>query len=323
MKKHFALFAAILSISLFSQSTPAVEFGAGLALKHSEGFYIPRYTVSGFNLFKSFGMYATYEQRNSVTFTDDFNGDGNYQRYTIGPVLSMNNNLYAFGGISPFGPYGLTGEGGFGKVRKEVGLGLIFNPVTLRIGYSNWVGTTVGAHYRFGFKKAATKLPKRSSFLKPVENELPVSESEKIVQVDTTTIIVYDTVRVEVVQEQVKTQDPIQEISKLKPGTLLCTIYFEFNSEMPNEASQDCLKQIADALKKYPDVMLDIVGHTDPVGSSETNYRLGLKRASQTKKFIQETFGTQGNQLITSSRGEDELISTDNAINRRVEIRTR
>jgi len=321
MKKHLAIFAVLLSVSLFSQGTPAVELGAGLALKHTEGFYVPRYTVSGVNLFRSFGLYATYEQRNDVTFYDDFNGDGNYQRYTIGPVLSMNKNLYAFGGISPFGPYGLTGEGGFGKVRKEVGLGLIFNPVTLRIGYSNWVGTTIGAHYRFGFKAGAIKLPKPEPLLASTDKQVITQEVETIVKVDTTVVVIYDTIKT--IQEEVNITNPIQEIEKLESGTLLCTIYFEFNSEVPNEASKDCLKQIADALENYPQLKLDIVGHTDPVGSSETNYRLGLKRAAQVKSFIEATFGTSASQLITSSKGEDELISTDNAINRRVEVRTR
>lgn len=323
MKKTLTLFAVVLSASLFAQGSPAIELGAGLALKHTEGFYIPRYTISGVNLYKGFGLYATYEQRNGVTFVDDFNGDGTYQRYTIGPVLSMNSNLYAFGGLSPFGPYGLNGDGGFGKVRKEVGLGLVFNPVTLRLGYSNWVGTTLGAHYRFGFKAGAVKLPKPKPFLASTNDQMNTQEVESIAKVDTIVVVVYDTIKATQEHEVEQISNPLQEIIKLEPGTLLCTIYFEFNSESPNEASKDCLKQIADALKDYPQLMLDIVGHTDPVGSSETNYRLGLKRAGQVKIFIESTFGTSASQLVISSKGEDELISTDNAVNRRVEVRTR
>ena len=103
-----------------AQLSPAIELGGGLALKHTEGFYIPRYTVSGINLYQGLGLYTTYEQRNDVVFNDDFNGDGNYQRYTMGPTISLNSNLYGFAGISPFGPYGLGHS--FGKVRKELAL---------------------------------------------------------------------------------------------------------------------------------------------------------------------------------------------------------
>ena len=84
----------LLSIFLFigvwhmnAQLSPAIELGGGLALKHTEGFYIPRYTVSGINLYQGLGLYTTYEQRNDVVFIDDFNGDGNYQRYTMGPTF--------------------------------------------------------------------------------------------------------------------------------------------------------------------------------------------------------------------------------------------
>lgn len=312
MKKHLAIFAVLLSVSLFSQGNPAVELGAGLALKHTEGFYVPRYTVSGVNLFRSFGLYATYEQRNDVTFTDDFNGDGNYQRYTIGPVFSMNKNLYAFGGISPFGPYGLTGEGGFGKVRKEVGLGLIFNPVTLRIGYSNWVGTTIGAHYRFGSKNS------KPSYQEQQRQARPISIIGKTkVRVDTVTVTVTDTVYVkqEVVREVVK------EIEKSQELTLVGILYHKFNSIDYTDESLQSREGIADALKKNPSANIVIVGHTDEIGSDSYNYTLGLNRAQKLANYLVNEHGIPATQIEVRSEGkESPYIETDNAKNRRVEI---
>ena len=96
-------------------SLPTFEVGAGLALRHTEGFYIPRFSLAGHKIFKGLGLYMTYEQRNNAPFADDFNADGNYQRYLVGPTLYVNPNIYVYGGISPFGPYGLGGDGGFGK----------------------------------------------------------------------------------------------------------------------------------------------------------------------------------------------------------------
>ena len=140
-------------------SLPTFEVGTGLVLRHSEGFYIPRISIAGHKIYKGLGLYMTYEQRNNVPFADDFNADGNYQRYLIGPTIYIVPNFYAFGGLSPFGPYGLGGEGGFDKVRKELGLAYVYKPFTLHVGYSNWVGFTVGVGYQFNLKNKSKSGP--------------------------------------------------------------------------------------------------------------------------------------------------------------------
>lgn len=143
------LFGATIGASA-QLTLPTFEVGAGLALRHTEGFYIPRFSLAGHKIFKGVGLYLSYEQRNNVQFADDFNADGNYQRYLVGPTLYVNPNIYVYGGISPLGTYGLGGEGGFGKVRKEIGFAYVFKPFTLHVGYSNWVGFTTGVGFQFG-----------------------------------------------------------------------------------------------------------------------------------------------------------------------------
>lgn len=314
MKRIVALLLIVASGSVFAQLVPGMEIGAGIAVKHSEGFYVPRYTISGLNLFRGLGAYTTYEHRGNVTFSDDLNGDGVYQRYTFGPTFSLNKNLYTFAGLSPIGPYGLSKS--FGKVRKEVGIGLIFNPVTLRLGYSNWVGTTVGVHYRIN-------LPKRSSVSKRKKWNGDLTSTELIKEVVVDTLVVFDTVEVTVDQPNIGPNVPLDKLDELEPGTILCTIYFDFDSYVPNPASKICLEQIADALKNFPDIELEVVGHTDPIGSESVNMRIGLQRAKKVEEFIQTTFGFPLDQMETISKGESELISSDNSINRRVEVRTK
>jgi outer membrane protein OmpA-like peptidoglycan-associated protein len=310
MKKLLTLLSVCTVTTLSAQYLPSLEVGAGLALKHTEGFYIPRYTVSGLNLYKGLGFYTTYEQRNNVTFVDDINGDGKYQRYTMGPTVSLNENLYGFAGLSPLGPYGLSHS--FGKVRKEVGIGLIFNPITLRIGYSNWVGTTVGLHYRFGSKNS------KPSYQEQQRQARPISIIGKTkVRVDTVTVTVTDTVYVkqEVVREVVK------EIEKSQELTLVGILYHKFNSIDYTDESLQSREGIADALKKNPSANIVIVGHTDEIGSDSYNYTLGLNRAQKLANYLVNEHGIPATQIEVRSEGkESPYIETDNSKNRRVEI---
>lgn len=133
---------------------PVFELSAGAAIQHSEGFAVPRVNIAAHKLYKGFGVYTTFEQRNNVSFADDFNEDGNYQRYLIGPTYSVNRFLYVFAGLSPVGSYGLGGEGGFQKVRKEIGVAGVWKNYTLHLGYSNWVGLSIAVGYQFGIKQS-------------------------------------------------------------------------------------------------------------------------------------------------------------------------
>lgn len=157
MKKIFTSLMFLAGVTAFGQGmqfkTPQFEAGLGVAIRHSEGFTIPRMHVNAINFYGPIGAYLTMEQRNNVTFYDDFNGDGNYTRYILGLNATLPNNVSFYGGLSPFGPYGLTGDGGFGKVRKELGIGYHLAPITLQLGYSRWVGLTAGLIFRFAEKE--------------------------------------------------------------------------------------------------------------------------------------------------------------------------
>ncbi|MDG1253570.1 MAG: OmpA family protein [Schleiferiaceae bacterium] len=311
MKKHLFLLLAVLSLQGFSQLSPVLEVGGGLALKHTEGFYIPRLTVAGLNLYKGIGLYSTYEQRNNVVFVDDFNGDGDYQRYLIGPTLTINQSLYAFAGMSPLGPYGLNGVGGFGKVRKEIGLGLVFNPITLRLGYSNWVGTTLGVAYRFGSDassvsfKGASKRRVRTS--KP--SALPEKEIIRIVD----TVIVTETIEKEIIKEVIK------EVVKPAELELLGNFYFEFNSTTIGSSATQ-LDELVALIQNNPKESFILIGHADEVGTENYNYNLGLKRAQKIAVLLVTKYGISSGQVEVRSLGETEPDAEDPNNSRRVGV---
>jgi phosphatidylserine/phosphatidylglycerophosphate/cardiolipin synthase-like enzyme len=93
------------------------------------------------------------------------------------------------------------------------------------------------------------------------------------------------------------------------------------------EQITDLVRRIQVSYKtSKPIRLIKIVGHTDPVGSDQYNMNLGLQRAKQVQaRIIQEMKRTSPSlisrtQFQVSSLGEQQPISQDPAVNRRVEI---
>jgi outer membrane protein OmpA-like peptidoglycan-associated protein len=312
----FTLLIATTTSAVAQLTPPVIEVGAGLALRHTEGFYIPRFSVAGHKIYKGLGLYATYEQRNNAPFADDFNGDGNYQRYLVGPTLYINPNIYAYGGISPFGPYGLGGEGGFGKVRKEIGLAYVFAPFTLHAGYSNWVGFTTGVGYQFGGGSGdavsfqSKGRPRRSRGAELAKNSAPA-------RIDT--VVVTKEVIKEVIKE-VKTE-VVREVVKEQNIELATTLYFNLNSTAYTSAtSTKIASEIAALRAKYPNAELLVVGNTDESGSSTYNYNLGLARAQKVANYLMAKTGLDETKIVVRSDGKVRPQSDKKEDNRRVDI---
>lgn len=64
------------------------------------------------------------------------------------------------------------------------------------------------------------------------------------------------------------------------------TINFAFNSFELTEESRQSLLQQANFIKQFPEVRFKVFGHTDLVGSSGYNQRLGLRRAQAAVSFL-------------------------------------
>jgi outer membrane protein OmpA-like peptidoglycan-associated protein len=102
-------------------------------------------------------------------------------------------------------------------------------------------------------------------------------------------------------------------------------IKFETDSSTLLPEGIETIKKIYVILKKYPNVNLEIGGHTDNVGSPEYNKKLSQERVDMVKKALVE-FGIDGTKLSTKGYGESKPLvensSDDNrAKNRRVEFK--
>lgn len=87
---------------------------------------------------------------------------------------------------------------------------------------------------------------------------------------------------------------------------------FKFNSDEFNPGKPFLL--YADSLKTYlnlhNDKKLRIIGHTDKIGKTKYNKNLGLRRAKNTKKYLEDSLNISS-PIDVESKGESEPVATN------------
>jgi outer membrane protein OmpA-like peptidoglycan-associated protein len=95
--------------------------------------------------------------------------------------------------------------------------------------------------------------------------------------------------------------------------------FFDFNSAQLKPGGYAELERMAEILNKYPQTTIEIGGHTDIRGSEVYNQTLSLKRARSVRDVLIQN-GVAPDRMQTIGYGESLPISSDHAMNRRVEI---
>lgn len=106
-------------------------------------------------------------------------------------------------------------------------------------------------------------------------------------------------------------------------STHLCKIHFRFNRYNIDEKEKWCIDKNAEFLKQSSKSVV-LEGNCDEVGSSNYNYKLGLKRANSVKNALLMR-GIKPNQIRVVSFGKNRPVCLDNSKkchgkNRRVEF---
>jgi OOP family OmpA-OmpF porin len=102
-------------------------------------------------------------------------------------------------------------------------------------------------------------------------------------------------------------------------------ILFDVNSATIKPESNGVLKEIADVLQKFPELKVNIIGHTDSDGSDIANAELSKKRAAAVKESLSASFGIDAGRMTSDGKGEstpvgDNKTREGKAQNRRVEF---
>jgi outer membrane protein OmpA-like peptidoglycan-associated protein len=118
--------------------------------------------------------------------------------------------------------------------------------------------------------------------------------------------------------------DSLSKLKAMMPKDLL--IYFEFNNAKfkPDLQTDNSIAEFKSWLEKYQNSVLTVTGHTDLVGTTDFNQKLGQKRAQVVSKYLEEK-GINSGRIITGSMGENQpaagyLTPEERAKNRRTEI---
>jgi outer membrane protein OmpA-like peptidoglycan-associated protein len=184
-----------------------------------------------------------------------------------------------------------------------------------------------------------TKLPTGSQSDRKVverkgsENKTPVNQQKKILNQKTSDTLAVTSKPGEDIGVRLKhKQDSVRadaEAGKFQHEPLVlekATLHFnfEFNSTELNEETKRYLNDLARALIDNPDLRIQLIGHTDNIGSEKFNLKLSFYRAQQLKGYLVER-GVATSRILVDGKGlkeplNDNRSDEERALNRRVEL---
>ena len=110
----------------------------------------------------------------------------------------------------------------------------------------------------------------------------------------------------------------------VKSTGIIRGINFDLDKDTIKPNSRPVLDRAVTVLKKYPEIRIEISGHSDSTGNPEYGRDLPRRRANAVKKYLVE-HGIEDARLETRGAGADEPIDTNKtaagrARNRRIEF---
>ena len=109
------------------------------------------------------------------------------------------------------------------------------------------------------------------------------------------------------------------------------SIFFDFDNFSLNREGKIELERLYNLMVQYPSLYVEIIGHTDAIGSSQYNYNLSVKRAQSTIEYLTKK-GISSKRFVAKGAGKSQPVAinknadgSDNSegrkFNRRVEIK--
>jgi outer membrane protein OmpA-like peptidoglycan-associated protein len=103
-------------------------------------------------------------------------------------------------------------------------------------------------------------------------------------------------------------------------------VNFAFGTATLQPRATRTLDAVGAVLERYPDVRIEIAGHTDAVGPDSVNARLARARAGAVRAYLSTRYALAADRLVARGYGETRPIASNRspagrALNRRVEFR--
>jgi OOP family OmpA-OmpF porin len=125
----------------------------------------------------------------------------------------------------------------------------------------------------------------------------------------------------DIVKEKI-VEKPIEIV---KSQWVLVGVNFEFDSARLTEGSYPILYGAVQYLNQYPELNIEIQGHTDYIGSESYNDELSKKRAESVRNYLVSK-GIDASRLTVKGFGESVPVADNStpegrALNRRIEFK--
>jgi outer membrane protein OmpA-like peptidoglycan-associated protein len=124
------------------------------------------------------------------------------------------------------------------------------------------------------------------------------------------------------------TPAPSKAEADLLTGVIrLDNVYFETAKATLLPESRTQLDELGLAIRKHPELKLEVGGHTDSRASAKYNQTLSQERANAVRQYLIDNANVDSNNIIAVGYGESKLLvnpeknDEDRARNRRVEIK--
>lgn len=84
------------------------------------------------------------------------------------------------------------------------------------------------------------------------------------------------------------------------------TVYpkFTFSSIVANKQLKESVDELKEILEQYPNKKVEVIGHTDNIGSKTDNYQMALKYARQVRYYLINKAEIPAEKVTASSQGE-------------------
>ncbi|GAB5399596.1 MAG: hypothetical protein Aureis2KO_11810 [Aureisphaera sp.] len=98
------------------------------------------------------------------------------------------------------------------------------------------------------------------------------------------------------------------------------------NDIFVNKDLQDLLAEVKEAMGNNPNLIVEVIGHTDNIGNANDNYMVGLKYARQVRWYLVTKGNLDRKKVVARSEGESKSIASNKTergrlLNRRIEIK--
>lgn len=109
---------------------------------------------------------------------------------------------------------------------------------------------------------------------------------------------------------------PVAKVASVK-----LKVNFDFDSTKVKEQYFSDLGELADFLKRFSDLQVDVEGHTDSVGSDDYNLGLSQRRANAVVDVLVNQYGIERSRLEPKGYGESQPVASNDTKEGRAENR--